>query len=87
MYKRQGGIFTAVCFGHGIFGNKAVFGNNVGHTGKGTPIAQRMLEEYRALQSAGELDMALFDESSADALRSLLEDGAERFAAANPETF
>lgn len=50
-------------------------------------FAQRMLEEYRALQSAGELDMALFDESSATALRSLLENGAERFAAANPETF
>ena len=46
-----------------------------------------MLEEYRALQSAGELDMALFDKSSAAALRSLLENGAERFAAANPETF
>ena len=51
-----GGIFTAVCFGHGIFGNKAVFGNNVGHTSKGTPIAQRMLEEpFYGLISQGTL--------------------------------
>ena len=51
-----GGIFTAVCFGHGIFGNKAVFGNNVSHTGKMYPVAQRMLEEpFYGLISQGTL--------------------------------
>ncbi|MBO4352521.1 MAG: glycosyltransferase, partial [Eggerthellaceae bacterium] len=50
-------------------------------------FANRMLEEYRAAQQAGELDLSLFDETSRAQLSELLEGGAEAFAAHYPERY
>lgn len=51
------------------------------------PFATRMYDEYKAARAAGEIDFALFDDRSAQALRQLLEGGAEQFAAAHKDTF
>ena len=40
-----GGIFTTVGFRHHIFGNKPVFTDNIGYTGKCSTVTQRIAEE------------------------------------------
>lgn len=47
----------------------------------------RVIKEYQAAYETGILDFNLFDQPSRNALVSLLQNGAEKFAAEHPETF
>ena len=46
-----------------------------------------MFDEYAAAREAGELDLSLFGKADRAILCELLDDGAEAFAKAHPETF